>query len=128
MSFLLAQMQKPFEDALKREKFRSMPNSYLPSSLCLKPGVLLLGDALNMRHPLTGAGMTVALNDVLIWRNLLKSVPDLKDYCHVMLKQKHFLWKRKQSHSFVVNILAQALYRLFSASDGKFILKNLIIK
>lgn len=42
-------------------------------------GVLLLGDAYNMRHPLTGGGMSVALNDVLIWRSLLKNIPDLYD-------------------------------------------------
>lgn len=32
-----------------------------------------------MRHPLTGGGMSVALNDVRIWRGLLKSIPDLYD-------------------------------------------------
>lgn len=42
-------------------------------------GVLLLGDAYNMRHPLTGGGMSVALNDVSIWRSLLKNIPDLYD-------------------------------------------------
>ena len=42
-------------------------------------GVLLLGDAYNMRHPLTGGGMSVALNDVRIWRSLLKNIPDLYD-------------------------------------------------
>ncbi len=42
-------------------------------------GVLLLGDAYNMRHPLTGGGMSVALNDVRIWRSLLESIPDLFD-------------------------------------------------
>lgn len=42
-------------------------------------GVLLLGDAYNMRHPLTGGGMSVALNDVGIWRSLLENIPDLYD-------------------------------------------------
>lgn len=42
-------------------------------------GVLLLGDAYNMRHPLTGGGMSVALNDVRIWRSLLGNIPDLYD-------------------------------------------------
>ncbi len=31
------------------------------------PGVLILGDALNTRHPVTASGMTVALNDVMFW-------------------------------------------------------------
>jgi squalene monooxygenase len=97
-----------------------MPNSFLPPSLYSKPGVLLLGDAFNMRHPLTGAGMSVALNDVLIWRELLKHVPHLKDYKNMSLQQKIFLSRRKQSHAFVVNVLAQALYTLFSASDSEY--------
>ena len=35
------------------------------------PGMLILGDALNLRHPVTAAGMTVALNDVYFWWNAL---------------------------------------------------------
>lgn len=117
---LLASVRKPFEEALRNDRIRSMPNSFLPPSNYSKPGVLLLGDAFNMRHPLTGAGMTVALNDVLIWRELLQSIPDLKNYTSIMLQQKKFLSKRKQKHSFTVNVLAQALYSLFSASDSEF--------
>lgn len=113
----LAGIKGPFEEALKNERIRSMPNSFLPPSSCSKPGVLLLGDAFNMRHPLTGAGMSVALNDVLLWRKLLQSVPDLKNYDSVIVRQKKFLSERRRSHSFVVNVLAQALYSLFSASD-----------
>ena len=33
-----------------------------------------------MRHPLTGGGMSVAFNDVLIWRNLLRDVEPLMGY------------------------------------------------
>lgn len=103
-----------------------MPTNFLPPTLCAKPGVLILGDAFNMRHPLTGAGMSVALNDVLIWRELLQPISNLKEYNRVLSQQKLFLWKRKGSHSFVVNILAQALYALFSASDSKYMIKHLV--
>lgn len=48
-------------------------------------GVLLLGDAYNMRHPLTGGGMSVVLNDIHIWRALLRKIPDLYDD-HAMLQ------------------------------------------
>lgn len=51
-----------------------MPGSFLPASPVVTPGVLVLGDAFNMRHPLTGGGMSVALNDVVIWRDLLRKV------------------------------------------------------
>ena len=64
--------------------------------------------------------MSVALNDVVIWRELLRPISNLKDYSSVLSQQKKFLRLRKKSHSFVVNILAQALYALFSASDRKF--------
>lgn len=50
-----------------------------PTAVCRFSGVLLLGDAYNMRHPLTGGGMSVALNDVRIWRSLLQNIPDLYD-------------------------------------------------
>lgn len=54
-------------------------------------GVLLLGDAYNMRHPLTGGGMSVALNDVRIWRSLLKSITDLYDDRAVLQVSTHLL-------------------------------------
>ena len=95
-----------------------MPNSFLPPSPVPLAGLLLLGDAMNMRHPLTGAGMSVALNDTLLWRDLLRGVPDLSDRLAVLRCSRWFHWRRKMSHSFVVNVLAQALYALFSASDG----------
>ncbi len=112
-------MRGPFSEAVQSDRIRSMPNSFLPPVTNLKPGVILLGDAYNMRHPLTGGGMSVALNDVVIWRDLLSTVPHLSDHKTILEKLKVFQWKRKQSHSFVINILAQALYALFSASDGK---------
>lgn len=111
-------MQGPFKESVEDGRIRSMPNSFLPPVPSPKPGSLILGDAFNMRHPLTGAGMSVALNDVVIWRDMLGTIPDLKDHHAVMKCLKRFHWKRKSSHSFVVNVLAQALYALFSASDG----------
>ncbi|KAF5915278.1 hypothetical protein HPG69_011743 [Diceros bicornis minor] len=79
--------------------------------------VLLLGDAHNMRHPLTGGGMTVAFKDIKLWRKLLEGIPDLYDDAALFQAKKSFYWSRKTSHSFVVNVLAQALYELFSAPD-----------
>ena len=109
----------PFLKALETQQIRSMPNSFLPPAPVPLPGMILLGDAMNMRHPLTGAGMSVALNDTLLWRELLRGVPDLRDTSAVLSCLRKFHWRRKMSHSFVVNVLAQALYALFSASDGK---------
>lgn len=111
-------LKEPFMMALQNDRLRSMPASFLPPSPVNKPGVLLLGDAYNMRHPLTGGGMSVALNDVRIWRSLLKSITDLYDDRAVLQAKKKFHWERKSSHSFVVNVLAQALYELFAATDN----------
>ncbi|KAJ8394668.1 hypothetical protein AAFF_G00044710 [Aldrovandia affinis] len=107
-----------FMVALQNDRLRSMPASFLPPSPVNKTGVLLLGDAYNMRHPLTGGGMSVVLNDVRIWRSLLKNIPDLYDDAAMLQAKKKFHWERKSSHSFVVNVLAQALYELFAATDN----------
>ncbi len=73
-SDISAHLQPAFLSAVENGRLRSMPNSFLPPAPVEMPGVLVLGDALNMRHPLTGGGMSVALNDVVIWRDLLRSV------------------------------------------------------
>lgn len=111
-------LQEPFILALQNDRLRTMPASFLPPSPVNKPGVLLLGDAYNMRHPLTGGGMSVVLNDVRIWRELLRNIPDLYDDNAMLQAKKKFYWERKSSHSFVVNVLAQALYELFAATDS----------
>lgn len=112
-------VQSSFERALDDGKLRSMPNSWLPPSTQQVPGMVLLGDAMNMRHPLTGGGMTVAFNDVLMLRDLLspEKVPDLGDTARVKKQMRRFHWRRKNLTS-VINILAQALYSLFAANGG----------
>ncbi|OCT77183.1 squalene monooxygenase [Xenopus laevis] len=110
-------LKDPFHFAVENDRLRTMPASFLPPSPVNKKGVLLLGDAYNMRHPLTGGGMSVVLNDVMIWRDLLQDLPDLSQHSDVLQAKKSFYWSRKKSHSFVVHVLAQALYELFAATD-----------
>ncbi|GFN79564.1 squalene monooxygenase-like [Plakobranchus ocellatus] len=110
-------IQEPFRDGVINGRVRSMPNSFLPPSFTERPGVLVLGDAYNMRHPLTGGGMSVCLNDVVIWRQLLRGIPDLTDYEAIINALRVFHLRRKNNHSFVVNVLAQALYELFAAKS-----------
>ncbi|KAK3318416.1 squalene epoxidase-domain-containing protein [Apodospora peruviana] len=98
---------------------KSMPNSYLPPTRQTQhAGVLLLGDAYNMRHPLTGGGMTVAFNDVVLLADLLHPdrVPNLGDDVAVRDAMKTFHSRRKALTS-IINVLAQALYSLFAAHD-----------
>ena len=65
-----------FIAAVEEGKFKTFPNHRLPASPTKKAGAVLLGDALNMRHPLTGGGMTAAFNDVLRLSNNLQKVKD----------------------------------------------------
>ena len=118
MKGLPAQVQPSFQRALDEGSPQSMPNSFLPPAVNRTKGLIVLGDALNMRHPLTGGGMTVALNDVVLLQKLLgpDEVPDLDDTTLVLKKMQHFHWQRKNLTA-VINILAQALYSLFAAND-----------
>ncbi|KAG6001742.1 hypothetical protein E4U21_003881 [Claviceps maximensis] len=111
-------VQSAFSDSLDRGKVRCMPNSTLPAAVNRVPGLLVAGDALNMRHPMTGGGMTVALKDVVLLRELLSPalLPDLTDHKQVMMQMTKFHSRRKK-HSFVINVLAQAIYMLFDANN-----------
>jgi squalene monooxygenase len=104
--------------ALDSGRLRSMPNEWLPAQASKTPGVLIIGDASNIRHPLTGSGMTVALQDIVLLRDVLDPASvALKETDAVHKKLQSFNRQRK-AHSTSLNILAQALYTLFVA-DGK---------
>ncbi|KAK3114945.1 Squalene epoxidase [Teratosphaeriaceae sp. CCFEE 6253] len=115
---LPAAVRPSFEAALDKDRLRSMPNSWLPPTTNKAPGLIMLGDAMNMRHPLTGGGMTVAFNDAVLLAELLSvaAVPSLDDTPAVLRQMRTFHWRRKGLTS-VINILAQALYSLFAADD-----------
>ena len=113
-------IQPSFEKAIDAGQIRAMPNSFLPPTTNKTPGMIILGDALNMRHPLTGGGMTVGFNDVVLVSELLSpaKIPQLSDTKAVTAAMKTFHWQRKNLTS-VINILAMALYSLFAAEDGQ---------
>ncbi|KAI0600900.1 squalene epoxidase [Biscogniauxia sp. FL1348] len=118
---LPACVQPSFRAALERDAKipQSMPNSWLPPTRQSIPGMLILGDAMNMRHPLTGGGMTVAFNDVAVLADELApgKVPQLGDTRAVAGAMTRFYARRKQLTS-IINVLAQALYSLFAAEDA----------
>lgn len=105
-----------FQEAVKTTRPRSMPNSRLDPHEAVRPGVLLLGDAFNMRHPLTGGGMTVGLSDAVVTRDLLTGVKDLSDTVAVTKVLKQLYVKRK-GYSSTINILSWALYGVFTATN-----------
>ncbi|KIK70449.1 hypothetical protein GYMLUDRAFT_972370 [Collybiopsis luxurians FD-317 M1] len=109
-------------DAIQEGNIRKMPNSFLPSIMQgtnefgTKDGIFLVGDAWNMRHPLTGGGMTVALNDIVILRDMLARVEDFSRWNVIREGLRQWHWDRKPLAS-TVNILSVALYDLFGAND-----------
>ncbi|GAA5816622.1 hypothetical protein MFLAVUS_010152 [Mucor flavus] len=109
-------MQKKFMEALQTERLRPMPSGFLPPSVNQRNGTILLGDALNVRSPLTGGGMTVALEDVITCRKLLskENIESFNEADLVIQAMDAFHWKRK-SYSTCINVLAMSLYSLFAA-------------
>ncbi|GAV57995.1 SE domain-containing protein/NAD_binding_8 domain-containing protein [Cephalotus follicularis] len=104
-----------FVAAVDKGNIRTMPNRSMPADPHPTPGALLMGDAFNMRHPLTGGGMTVALSDIVVLRNLLRPLRDLNDAPTLCRYLESFYTLRKPVSS-TINTLAGALYKVFCAS------------
>uniref|UniRef100_A0A6T6M4F5 Squalene monooxygenase n=1 Tax=Timspurckia oligopyrenoides TaxID=708627 RepID=A0A6T6M4F5_9RHOD len=110
------ELKEPFAKALTSDRLKSMPNRVMPAMPGNQPGAILLGDSFNMRHPLTGGGMTVALSDIVLVREMLKSVERLDDTVKISAGLEKFYESRK-ARSSTINILANALYAVFCATD-----------
>ncbi|KAF2294292.1 hypothetical protein GH714_008939 [Hevea brasiliensis] len=110
-----SELYDAFISAIEKGSIRTMPNRSMPASPYPTPGALLLGDAFNMRHPLTGGGMTVALSDIVLLRELLKPLRNLNDASALCKYLESFYTLRKPMAS-TINTLAGALYKVFSAS------------
>ncbi|KAG9310430.1 squalene epoxidase-domain-containing protein [Chiua virens] len=117
---LPASLHAAIREALERDRLRRMPNSFLPAveqgGRYTKEGVFLLGDSWNMRHPLTGGGMTVALNDVVLLAQMLGKVQSYSNWDQISDVLSRWHWARKPLAS-TINILSVALYDLFGADD-----------
>ncbi|XP_059644820.1 squalene monooxygenase SE1-like [Cornus florida] len=107
-----------FIAAIEKGNIKTMPNRSMPAAPLPTPGALLMGDAFNMRHPLTGGGMTVALSDIVVLRNLLKPLHDLSDADSLCTYLESFYTLRKPVAS-TINTLAGALYKVFCASSDQ---------
>lgn len=112
------QLRAPFLDAVAGNRIRSMQNKLMPARPLHQPGALLLGDAFNMRHPLTGGGMTVALSDAKLLCDMLSPLPDLRDSLATARQTAAFYTKRKPV-SATINTLANALYQVFCYTGTK---------
>lgn len=105
-----------FYAAVEEGHFKSMPNHLLPALPKLKKGGVLIGDSLNMRHPLTGSGMTVALTDVNLLGSKLAAIENFDDK-EVLVEKISEFYKERHKHVANLNILADALYRVLSHED-----------
>ncbi|KAI9186356.1 hypothetical protein LWI28_016504 [Acer negundo] len=110
-----SELLSAFMVAIKKGHIRTMTNRSMPATPQPTPGALLLGDAFNMRHPLTGGGMTVALSDIVVLRDLLRPLRDLNDAPALCKYLESFYTLRKPVAS-TINTLAGALYKVFCAS------------
>ncbi|KAL7424333.1 Squalene epoxidase [Cryptotrichosporon argae] len=113
--------------ALETQRLRTMPNSFLPPSMqgvaSSLRGAILVGDAWNMRHPLTGGGMTVAFHDAVLLTDYLRpsnALPAGRDGLErwdvIAARLRDWFWARKKLAG-TVNVLSFALYDLFGGAD-----------
>ncbi|XP_062022693.1 squalene monooxygenase SE1-like [Rosa rugosa] len=109
------QLYNAFMVAVEKGNIRSMQNKSMAANPVPTPGAILLGDSFNMRHPLTGGGMTVALSDIVLLRDLLRPLRDLNDAPALCNYLESFYTLRKPVSS-TINTLASALYKVFCAS------------
>ncbi|GJP56721.1 hypothetical protein CLOM_g15774 [Closterium sp. NIES-68] len=112
------QLQGPFREAVRAGDIRCMPNRIMPAVPVTRPGALLMGDAFNMRHPLTGGGMTVALSDVSVLTQILRPLKDFRNTRAVCEYAEAFYTRRKPIAA-TINTLSIALYRVFCASKDE---------
>jgi squalene monooxygenase len=106
------QLQEAFKKAVDEGGLKAKPTCLLASRPIVKKGVLLLGDSLNMRHPITGGGMTVALTDVKDLSDRLNHPGDL-DKKSVVNDLIISFYRQRHDENASINILAFALYSVF---------------
>ncbi|XP_039691012.1 squalene monooxygenase SE1 isoform X2 [Medicago truncatula] len=109
------ELYNSFIAAVDKRNIRVMPNRSMPATPYVTPGALMMGDAFNMRHPLTGGGMTVALSDIVLLRNLLKPLHNLSDVSTLCKYLEPFYTLRKPLSS-TVNTLAGLLHTVICVS------------
>lgn len=105
------ELTTPFLEALASQEPHCMPNKTLPGGAPALSGVVMLGDTLSMRHPLTGGGMTVALRDVELLATCVREVPG-SDARALAAAGAAYHARRKPP---TINILANALHAVFTS-------------
>jgi squalene monooxygenase len=102
-----------YEQALQAGGFKVMPNHYMAAKPIIRKGAVMLGDALNMRHPLTGGGLTAVFSDIEILSAHLLAMPDFNNTDLIHEKIEAY-YRDRQNANANLNILANALYGVMS--------------
>jgi squalene monooxygenase len=122
---LPSSIQPAFLAAVEEGKLKVMPNQYFPAKPKAKAGAVLIGDSLNMRHPLTGGGMTVAFTDIKLLGDLLIASEMENPQSALRNPQSNFddvvkeFYKNRHKENATINILADALYGVMRNEDLK---------
>jgi squalene monooxygenase len=106
-------MRNSYEQAIQAGGFKVMPNHYMAAKPIVRKGAVMLGDALNMRHPLTGGGLTAVFSDIQILSAHLLAMPDFSN-TDLMHQKIEAYYRDRQSANANLNILANALYGVMS--------------
>mmetsp|Transcript_18061 Transcript_18061/g.63899 ORF Transcript_18061/g.63899 Transcript_18061/m.63899 type:complete len:500 (+) Transcript_18061:4017-5516(+) len=111
-----AALRPPMLAAIESQTPKAMSNGSLHAERPMLRGAVLLGDAWNIRHPLTGAGMTVALRD---GEMLAAATAGGRLHDGEEMEARLALFRRgRAGHAATINILANALHRVFSAPEA----------
>ncbi len=111
--FIPESMLNSYEQALQQGGFKVMPNHDMAAKPIMRKGAVMLGDALNMRHPLTGGGLTAVFSDIQILSRHLLTMPDFNNTDLIYEKIENYYRERKVANANL-NILANALYAVMS--------------
>lgn len=111
--YIPSSMLASYQQALQEGGFKVMPNHYMAAKPIIRKGAVMLGDALNMRHPLTGGGLTAVFSDIQILSNHLLSMPNF-DNTDLIHEKIEAYYRDRQNANANLNILANALYAVMS--------------
>lgn len=111
------EMIDAFLKAMEEDQLKVMPNHSMKGQAFRKKGAALLGDSLNMRHPLTGGGMTACFTDILCLNAALENI-DFQDETKLESAINEYYKKRGKGVE-TINILANALYKVMSDEELK---------
>ncbi len=106
-------MRESYEQAIEEGGFKVMPNHYMAAKPIIRKGAVMLGDALNMRHPLTGGGLTAVFSDIQILSAHLLAMPAFNNNDLIHEKIEAY-YRDRQYANANLNILANALYGVMS--------------